>query len=139
MHIQPYLFYEGRCEEAMAFYEEALGAERVALMRFSDSPEPLPPGAIPAGAEANVMHACLKIGDSMVMMSDGYCAKAARFEGVALSLTVPTPADAERRFAALSEGGEVRMPLGPTFFSPSFGMVADRFGVAWMINTQPEG
>ena len=134
MKVQPYLFLDGRCEEAAAFYRDALGAETEMMMRFKDSPEPLAPGMVPAGAEGKVMHMQLRVGDTAVMMSDGRCGGAPVFQGVSLSLTVPTAADAYRLFAALAAGGgQVQMPLTTTFFAPRFGMVADRFGVSWMI------
>lgn len=134
MQVQPYLFFDGRCEEAIEFYRRALGAEVEFLMRNKDSPEPPPPGMIPPGSENKVMHASLKIGDSIVMASDGHCAGNPRFDGFSLSFTVPTEADAERVFAALADGGKVTMPLAKTFWSPRFGMLTDRFGVGWMIN-----
>ncbi|GAA0593335.1 VOC family protein [Craurococcus roseus] len=133
MQVQPYLFFEGRAEEALGFYREALGAEVTALMRFKDSPDPLPPGMVPPGAEGKVMHAEFRVGDATLMASDGRCSGQARFGGVSLSLSVPDEATADRLFAALAEGGQVQMPLGKTFFSPRFGVVADRFGVSWMV------
>lgn len=133
MLIQAYLFFDGRAEEAMAFYQRVLGAKAEMLMRFSECPDPMPPGMIPPGAENKVMHAAVRIGESTVMMSDGGCSGAAKFDGFALSLTVADRAEAERVFAALGEGGQVRMPLGKTFFSPCFGMLADRFGMGWMV------
>jgi PhnB protein len=136
MQIQPYLFFDGKCEEAIAFYRSALGAEVTMLMRFKDSPEPPSPGMIPPGSENKVMHASLRIGETVVMASDGHCAGQPSFQGFALSLTVPDEAAAERFFAALKDGGEVRMPLAKTFFSPRFGMVTDRFGVCWMVYVQ---
>jgi len=137
MHIEPYLFFEGRCEEAAAFYGDVLGAEVIMMMRYKDSPDPVPPGMIPPGAEDKVMHMSLRIGESTVLASDGNCTGEPCFQGVTLSLTVADPAEAERVFAALADGGQVRMPLGRTFFSPSFGMVADRFGVGWMVYVAP--
>jgi PhnB protein len=128
---RPSWFFDGRCEEALAFYRQALGAEVTALMRYRENPEPMP------GMEANgdkVMHAEMRLGDAVVMASDGRCAGRPSFQGFAVSLAVPDGATAERLFAALLDGGEVRMPLSPTFFSPRFGMVADRFGVTWMVN-----
>lgn len=133
MHLQPYLFFEGRCEEAVEFYRQALGAEVEMLMRFKDSPESPPPGSVPPGSEDKVMHMSFRIGDTTVMASDGRCAGDPGFKGFSLSLTVPDEATAERLFAALAEGGQVQMPLGKTFFSPRFGVVADRFGVSWMV------
>lgn len=140
MQVQPYLFFEGRCEEAIEFYRGAVGAEVTQILRFKDSPEP--PDAekcqgmsLPPGAEDKVMHASFRIGGTEVMASDGMCSGNASFQGISLSLAVPDDATAERFFNALGDGGEVQMPLGKTFFSSSFGMVADRFGVSWMILT----
>jgi PhnB protein len=133
MQVQPYLFFDGRCEEAIEFYKGALGARVEMLMRFRESPDPPPPGMVPPGSEDKVMHACLRIGDTAVMVSDGRCQGRPSFSGFSLSLTARDEADADRLFAALAEGGEVQMPLGKTFFSPRFGIVADRFGVSWMV------
>jgi PhnB protein len=133
MHIQPYLFFEGRCDEALAFYGKALSAEVTMLMRYKDSPEPQQPGMLPPGSENKVMHAAFRIGDTTVMASDGRCSGKPIFQGVSLSLTVATDNDAERLFAALAKEGQIQMPLGKTFFSSRFGMVADKFGVGWMI------
>jgi PhnB protein len=133
MQVQPYLFFDGRCEEAVEFYRSALGAEVAMLMRFKDSPEPPQPG-MPPGSENKIMHASLRIGETTVMASDGHCLGKPSFQGVSLSLTVPVDAEAERLFAALADGGQVQMPLTKTFFSSRFGMVADRFGVSWMIH-----
>ena len=137
MKVQPYLFFDGRCEEAIDFYRKALGADLLMLMRFRESPEPPPPGMVPPGSENKVMHAGLRIGDSKVMLSDGRAMGNPVFQGVSLSLEVPSEAEADRLFDALAEGGQVQMPMGRTFFSPRFGMVADRFGVSWMIVTTP--
>src|SRR5512143_3065789 len=125
MLVQPYLMFDGRCEEAIEFYRRAVGAETTMLMRFKDSPEPAPPGMVPPGSENKVMHAAMKIGDSVVMATDGGCQQKASFEGFSLTLTVPTEAEADKRFNALAEGGQVRMPLAKTFFSPRFGMLQD--------------
>jgi PhnB protein len=133
MLVQPYLFFDGRCEEALEFYRRALGAEVTMLMRFKESPDPPPPGMIPPGSEDRVMHAAFRIDDTVVMASDGNCGGKPSFQGFSLSITVPDEATADRCFAALSDGGQVQMPLGRTFFSPRFGMVADRFGVSWMV------
>jgi len=133
MLIQPYLFFNGRTDEAAAFYQRALGARIDMVMRFKDSPEPMPPGMIPPGSENKVMHMALTIGDTQVLASDGGCVGKLDFQGFSLSLTVKDTAEAERMFAALADGGEVRMPLGKTFWSPRFGMVADKFGVGWMV------
>jgi PhnB protein len=133
LHVEPYLFFEGRCEEAVEFYRSALGAEVTALLRFKDSPEPPSPEMCPPGSEDKVMHASFRIGDTTVMASDGLNSGRPSFQGVALSIAVPDEATADRFFAALADGGQVQMPLTRTFFSPRFGMVADRFGVSWMI------
>jgi PhnB protein len=137
MAVQPYLFFDGRCEEAIEFYRRAVGAEVNMLLRWKDSPEPPQPGTIPPGGEDKIMHAQLIVGDATILASDGRCQGKPSFEGFALSLTVPDEATAERRFAALAEGGQVQMPLAKTFFSPRFGMLADRFGVAWMVYVAP--
>jgi len=134
MQVQPYLMFDGRCEEAVQFYKTALGAEVQMLMRFKDSPQPHQPGMMPPGSENKVMHASLKIGDSVVMASDGDCRGQSNFGGFSLSLSVANDAQAERAFAALAnDGGKVCVPLTKTFFSPKFGMVQDRFGVSWMV------
>jgi PhnB protein len=134
MQVQPYLFYEGRCEEALAFYRGALGAEVTMLMRFKESPDP---GMVAPGTGDKVMHASFRIGETTVLASDGRCQGSASFQGFALSLTVPNEAEAERLFGALGDGGQVQMPMTKTFFSPRFGMVADRFGVSWMVYVAP--
>ncbi len=131
--VQPYLFFDGRCEEAIEFYRRTLGAEVTMLMRFKDSPEPPKPGMHPPGSENKVMHANLRIGETTILASDGRCQGQPSFQGFSLSLTVPDEATAERLFGALANGGQVQMPLAKTFFSPRFGMVADRFGVLWMV------
>ena len=128
--IQPYLFFDGRCGEALEFYRRALGAEVTMLARFKDSPDPT---MCPPGAGEKVMHASFRIGETTVLASDGRCEGRPSFQGFALSLTVVTEAEAERLFASVADGGQVQMPLTKTFFSPRFGMAADRFGVSWMI------
>lgn len=132
MPIEPYLFFNGRCDEAIEFYQKALGAEVVMLMRYKESPEPPPPGMVPAGWDNKIMHACLRIGNASLMASDG-CSEGVNFQGFSLSLTAADEADARQKFDALAECGQVQMPLGKTFWSPCFGMVADRFGVGWMV------
>jgi PhnB protein len=132
MDVQPYLFFDGRCEEAIEFYKKALGAEVKALLRFKDNPE-AQPGMTPPGSENKVMHANFRIGDTEVLASDGRCLGQPKFQGFSLSLWTKTEAEADKKFAALAEGGQVQMPLGKTFFSPRFGMVADKFGIGWMI------
>jgi PhnB protein len=139
MQVQPYLFFDGRCEEAVEFYKGALGAEVEMLMRFKDSPDPPPPGMVPPGSGDKVMHACFRIGDTAVMASDGRCQGRPSFQGFSLSLAAADEAEADRLFAALADGGQVQMPLNKTFFSPRFGMVADRFGVSWMVVVPSEG
>ena len=130
MRVQPYLFFEGRCDEALEFYRKALGAEVTMLMRYKESPDP---GAYRPGMGDKVMHATIRIGESTVMVSDGHCERPPAFQGFALTLSVTDEAEAERLFTAFSDDGQVRMPLSKTFFSPRFGMVVDRFGVLWMI------
>ena len=135
--VQSYLFFDGKCEEALEFYKKALGAKVNMLMRFKDSPEPPPPGCGPTDPN-KVMHAQFQIGETSIMTSDGRASGHPKFEGFALSLSLPTPADVDKAFAALADGGKVEMPLAKTFFSARFGMVADKFGVFWMILVTPE-
>lgn len=145
MRIEPYLFFNGRCEEALNFYKTALNAEVQMMMRNSESPEPPPPGMLPPGSENKIMHASILIGGALVMMSDGMCdgseANAAAFKGFSLSLDCADEAEARGAFEALAgSGGQVTMPLGPTFWAPLFGMVNDKFGVAWMVGVSgPNG
>ena len=130
MQVHPYLNFDGRCEEALDFYRGALGAEVMMLMRFKESPDP---GMVSPGSAEKVMHASFRVGETTVMASDGRCKGRPSFQGISLTLTAPNDAEAERRFAALADGGQVQMPLTKTFFSSRFGMVADRFGVSWMV------
>lgn len=132
--VQPYLFFEGRCQEALEFYRKALGAEVTALMRYKDSPDQT---MVQPGSEDKVMHASFQIGETTVMASDGRCGGQPSFQGFALSLTVSTEAEADRLFGAIVDGGQVIMPLTTTFFSPRFGMTTDRFGVSWMVYVAP--
>lgn len=134
MQVEPYLFFNGRCEEALDFYRSALGAEVTSLMRYKDSPEPMEPGMVPPGSEDKVMHANLRIGETQIMASDGDCAGQPDFRGFSLTITVADAAEADRMFAALADGGQVQMPLARTFWSPRFGMLVDRFGLGWMVN-----
>jgi PhnB protein len=136
MQVEPYLNFEGRCEEALAFYQKALGAEILVCMRYSDNPEPPAQSMTPPGSEKKIMHAAFRVGSSTLMASDGRCLGASKFEGISLTLTLDSEEAAKRAHAALTDGGETVMPLQRTFFSPAFGMARDRFGVHWMILTQ---
>lgn len=131
--LRPYVFFDGRAEEAAEFYARLLGAKVEFLMRYAESPDPVPEGMVPKGSERKVMHMELRIGDSTLMGSDGNCGGQPQFQGFSLAYEAPTEADADRVFAGLADGGQVQMPLGRTFFSPKFGMVADRFGLGWMV------
>ena len=133
MAVTPYLFFDGRCEEALDFYKRTLGAEVGMLMRVKDSPQPPPAGTYPPGSENKIMHSSFRINGTTVMASDGCAQGKPKFEGFALSVDTKDEAIADRMFAALADGGKVQMPLGETFFARRFGMVADRFGVGWMI------
>jgi PhnB protein len=135
--VQPYLFFNGSCEQAIEFYRKALDAEVEMMMRFKDSPEPCEPGMVPPGFENKIMHASFRIGATTVMASDGCSADKAKFEGFSLSLSVANEAEADRIFGSLADGGQVTMPLAKTFWSPRFGMLTDRFGVGWMIIVAP--
>ena len=138
MHINAYLTFHGKAEEAIGFYCNAIGAKLEMLLRFNEAPEAPPPGMLPPDWGAKVMHASITVGDQRIMMSDGGCQQGvAGFHGFALSLAVPDIATADRVFAALSDGGAVTMPQAATFWSPRFGMLTDRYGVAWMIMVPP--
>ena len=130
MALQPYLMFDGKCEEAIAFYRSAIGAEVALMLRWKDSPDP---AMCQPGNENKIMHAAFRVGDATMFASDGCCQGQPHFAGFALSLTARDDADAQRLFGALAAGGQVQMPLAKTFFSPNFGMVADRFGVPWMV------
>jgi PhnB protein len=136
VQLQPYLFFDGRCEEALEFYKRTLGAKVAMLMRFKDNPDP---NSNPPVADDKVMHARVRIGDTVIFAGDGMCRGSTKFDGFALSLTVADESQADRIFNALAEDGQVVMPLGKTFFSPRFGMTADRFGVTWMVYVAPAG
>ena len=131
--VQVYLFFNGRCEEAVEFYRKTIGAEVEMMLRYKESPQPPAPGMIPAGFENKIMHCSFRVGQTSVMASDGCSASKADFNGFSLSITVPTEAEADKVFAALSDGGTVKMPLAKTFWSPKFGMLEDRFGIGWMV------
>ena len=137
LSIEPYLFFNGRCEEAIGFYRKALGAEVEMMMRNNESSEPQAPGTVPPGFENKILHASFRIGQTRVMASDGYSPEKAGFQGFSLSISAPNKGEADRVFAALTDGGQVKLPLTKTFFSPAFGMLEDRFGVGWMINVAP--
>lgn len=132
VQIQPYLMFGGRCQEAIDFYKRALGAKVEMVMQFKDSPEPMPPGTLAPGYESKVMHSSFRVGDAVVMASDG-CGEKQSFAGFSLSLSLPTAAEVDKAFNALADGGKIGMPLAKTFWSPRFGMVTDRFGVNWML------
>ena len=133
MKVQPYLFFEGRCAEALEFYKIALGAEVITALRFKDNPEPPEASMTPPGMEDKIMHMAFRIGDTEIMASDGRCSGQATPQGFSLCITAANEAEAQRLFGNLAHGGQVQMPLTKTFFSPQFGMVADRFGVSWMV------
>jgi len=135
--VQPYLFFDGKCEEAIEFYKSALGAKVDFLMRFKESPDPVPAGMCGPNSDDKVMHSAFRIGETLIMASDGMAGGKPEFKGFSLSVNARDAADADRIFAALGKGGQVQMPLGKTFFSPRFGMVADKFGVAWMVIVPP--
>lgn len=135
MNVEPYLFFEGRTEEALEFYQQKLGAKIEGLVRYQDNPEPK---YNPPNSDKKVMHALFRIGDTKIMASDGNCAGKPSFQGFALTINAASPDEAEKRFNALAEGGQVQMPLNETFFAKSFGMVADRFGVSWMVIAGPK-
>jgi PhnB protein len=137
MNVQPYLSFEGRCEEAIEFYKGAVGAKVDMMMRFKEAPADQQ-GMISPESKDKVMHAAFKVGDTQVLASDGRCTGKASFSGITLSISVDSAADADKLFNALSKGGQVTMPMSETFFANRFGMCSDKFGVAWMvINAKP--
>ncbi|HWQ38513.1 MAG TPA: VOC family protein [Burkholderiales bacterium] len=135
MRVEPYLFFEGTCRQAIDFYRRTLGAEVETIMRYKEAPETPPPGMVPPGWDDKVMHASFLVGETRVMASDGKSPGPPAFNGFSLSIAVPDVVQGECLFNALADGGKVTMPFGKTFWSPGFGMVTDRFGVSWMINT----
>lgn len=132
INITPYLFFAGRCEDALHFYRQALDAQVEMVVRYNESPEPTPPGMLQEGFENKIMHASFRVGDVRVMASDG-CDDKSKFDGFRLALSVPTEAEAHKAFNALAAGGDIMMPLCKTFWSPCFGMLTDKFNVAWMV------
>lgn len=138
MLVQPYLTFDGRCEEALEFYRQALGAQVQMLMRFKDAPDPPPPGMVAPNSEHKVMHASFTIGASTVMATDGYSGGQPKFQGFSLSIMLDDIAATRRAYDALADGGQATMPLGETFWSPCFGMLTDRFGVSWMVMVADE-
>ena len=133
MPVQPYLMFNGRTEEALEFYKKALNAQPGMIMRFSESPEPsaCPDGSVPPPDK--IMHCNFTIAGNEILASDGMCDGNPKFEGISLAITYPDVATVEKAFAALTEGGQVQMPLTKTFFSEKFGMIQDKFGVSWML------
>jgi PhnB protein len=136
MRVEPHVCFEGRCEEALAFYRKALGAEVTFMIRFKEMPEPHPPGSIPHGGENKIMHASFRVGDTTILASDGHCTGTAKIEGIQLAIQGVDVTAAQKLFDALAEGGTVKMPMMKTFWAPLFGMLVDRFGVEWMVNAQ---
>jgi PhnB protein len=130
MQVQPYLIFDGRCDEAIAFYKKALQAEVMMLMRFKESPDQ---SMIKPESAEKVMHSALRIGETVILASDGHCTGSTKFDGFSLTITAASDAEAKKTFAALGEGGTVTMPMSATFFASSFGMLTDRFGVGWMV------
>jgi PhnB protein len=133
MNLQPYLFFDGKCEEALGFYKRAIGAEPKMLMRFKDAPDQ---SMVSPGSHDKIMHAQVQIGDTAVLMSDGRCLGKPNFQGFALTINAKNEAEADKLFGALAEGGQVTMPLAKTFFAKRFGMLTDKFGVGWMVLAQ---
>jgi PhnB protein len=136
--IQPYLFFGGRCEEAIEFYKSAIGAQVEMMLRFNEAPEPPPADMLAPGFDKKIMHSSFKVGQTTLMASDGCSEAETGFNGFSLSITVPTVEEAKQVFAALSAGGKVTMPLDKTFWSPCYGMLEDKFGLGWMVSVMPE-
>ncbi|QIB64207.1 VOC family protein [Kineobactrum salinum] len=147
MQVQTYLYFNGCCEEALAFYRQHLEAEVLMSMRFSESPVPMEGSGegctgntMPPGYENKIMHCCFRIGKTEILASDGMCTGTPDFQGFSLALTVADKEEAQHKFGLLADGGDIQMPMEETFFSPAFGMVKDRFGVSWSVLVeQPQG
>jgi PhnB protein len=135
MKVETYLFFNGRCEEALEFYQKALGAKIVNKMRFSDSPDK---SQCAPGTLDKIMHATFSIGETQLMASDGRCEGQPKFEGMSLTIGVKSPEEAEKLFKAIGEGGQVQVPMMETFFATRWGMVADKFGVSWMVLSEKQ-
>ena len=133
MQLQPYVFFNGRCEEALNFYREAIGAQIESLIRYKDSPDQ---SHVPPGGAEKIMHASARLGDGQLLASDGHLDPNAKFSGFSLSLSVANPEEGKRVFDALSTGGKVDLPFGPQFWTTGFGMLTDRFGVSWMVSAE---
>jgi PhnB protein len=136
MHINPYLHFNGNCEAALRFYQKVLGAKIEAMFPFGEGP---PEMKMPPEWKDKIMHATITIDGEIVMASDAPPGHFEKPQGFSVSLQVQDPADAERRFKALADGGTVTMPFGKTFFSNGFGMCVDQFGIPWMVNAPLEG
>src|SRR2546426_1923640 len=111
MTIQPYLFFDGQCEEALEFYKSAIGAKVDMMMRFSEAPEKPPAGTMPSGSENKVMHAAFKVGDTQILASDGHCQGKPSFQGFGMALNAANDAEAAKLFNAVGKGGQVQQPL----------------------------
>jgi PhnB protein len=135
MQVNPYLFYDGNCEEALKYYQKVLGARIEAMLPYEGGP---PEMQIPPEHKKKIMHARVTIDGEVLMASDAAPGHFQKPQGYAVSLQVEDPADAERRFKALADGGSINMPFGKTFFSKGFGMCVDKFGIPWMVNCPME-
>ena len=133
MNVQPYVFFDGKCEEALEFYKGAIGAKVEMMMRFSENPDKPDPAMMPPSSDNKVLHAAFKVGDTQILASDGHCTGKPSFQGFALTISAANDAEAEKLFNAVGKGGQIQMPLAKTFFASRFGMVTDRFGVVWMV------
>lgn len=137
MQVNPYLNFDGQCEEAFRFYEQVLGGKIEAMMTHGESPIA---GEVPSEWHDRILHARLVVGDQVLMASDSPPEYYQKPQGLYVSLHVEDPAEAERIFRALAEGGTVTMPFQKTFWAAGgFGMLTDRFGTPWMINCEGDG
>ena len=133
MQLNPYLFFNGQCEEAFKFYADCLGGQIEAMMSHAGTPAE---EHVPAEWRDKIMHARLSVGDQVLMASDAPPEHYQKPQGFSVSIGIKDPAEAERIFNALAENGTVQMPLQQTFWARSFGMCVDRFGIPWMINCE---
>src|SRR3569832_1454200 len=130
--LDSYIFFDGTCAAAMRFYERVTGGKLTAMLKYSESPDPK---TCPPGSDDRIMHASLVIDGRNLMASDSPAGQHKPMQGFSLALYYDNPEEGKRKFDMLADGGSVVMPFGPTFWAKGFGMVTDKFGTPWMVNS----